>query len=159
MMGSLKSSIEILRQRVRSNLDVLHQNEKKIKEILKEPVSKQRSEKLNNRFNANKEILKENNDALLLQKDIILFIENYFNESNSFSLTIQTSEQKTNNVISKNKIIELKKEDYLDLTINGALSFDENHPYYKDENFFNDLLNYYSEIEDYETCNKLTKLF
>ena len=158
-MGSLKSSIEILRQRVRSNLDVLHQNEKKIKEILKEPVSKQRSEKLNNRFNANKEILKENNDALLLQKDIILFIENYFNESNSFSLTIQTSEQKTNNVISKNKIIELKKEDYLDLTINGALSFDENHPYYKDENFFNDLLNYYSEIEDYETCNKLTKLF
>ncbi len=50
MIEDLKKSVEILKQRVRFNLDLIHQYEKEVKEILKEPVSEERSEKLNIRF-------------------------------------------------------------------------------------------------------------
>lgn len=158
MVENLRSSIEVLRQKVRSNLDLLHQNEKKIKEILKEPVSENRSKKLNKRFNCNKKVLKENNDAIMLQKEMLVFIENYYSETNKFPKELNVTEKTTKKVKLDNKKLEIKKEDYLDLTINGALDFDKYHPYFRDKKFFNELLNHFSEIEDYETCSKLTKL-
>ncbi|NOQ26863.1 MAG: hypothetical protein GQ564_15995 [Bacteroidales bacterium] len=157
MVENLRSSIEVLRQRVRSNLDLLHQNEKKIKEILKEPISENRSEKLNKRFNCNKKVLKENNDAIMLQKEMLAFIENYNTEANKSPKELTSNEKSTQIVKTENKKLEIKKEDYLDLTINGALDFDIHHPYFTDKKFFNELLNHFSEIEDYETCSKLTK--
>lgn len=158
MVENLRSSIEVLRQRVKYNLDLLHQNEKKIKEILKEPVSENRSEKLNKRFNSNKKVLKENNDAIMLQKEMLSFIENYYSDNNSLPKELNTPKKTSQKVKPENKRFEIKKEDYLDLTINGALDFDIYHPYFNDKNFFNELLNHFSEIEDYETCSKLTKL-
>jgi hypothetical protein len=158
MLENLKGSVEILRQRVRSNLDLLHQNERKIKEILKEPVSKKRSEKLNRRFNSNKRILKENNDAILLQKDILLFIDNYYSDVNTLTEASKSNNPNTSIVKLNNKIVEIKKEDYLDLTISGAMKFDKQHPYFNDKKFYNELLNHFTEVEDYEACSRLTKL-
>jgi hypothetical protein len=158
MVEILRNSIEVLRQKVRSNLDLLHQNEKKIKEILKEPVSEIRSEKLNQRFNCNKKVLKENNDAIMLQKEMLIFIENYYSETTKLPKKQNVSEKTTQKVKPENKKLEITKDDYLDLTINGALDFDIHHPYFNDKSFFNELLNHFSEIEDYETCSKLTKL-
>lgn len=158
MVENLKKSVEILKQKVRSNLDLLHQNERKIKEILKEPVSRNRSEKLNKRFSTNKKILQENNDAILLQRSILLFIENYYSEISNLSNVLNTNTHTESKLNRDTKIDEIKKEDYLDLTINGAMEFDKRHPFFYDKDFFNDLLSYYSKIEDYETCSKLTKL-
>ena len=157
MVENLRTSIEVLRQRVRFNLDLLHENEKKIKEILKEPVSENRSKKLNKRFNSNKKVLKENNDAIMLQKEMLVFIDNYYSETNKFPKELNVSEKTIQKVKPDNKKLEIKKEDYLDLTINGALDFDRDHPFFNDKSFFNELLNHFSEIEDYETCSMLTK--
>ncbi|MDA3952250.1 MAG: hypothetical protein PF485_01290 [Bacteroidales bacterium] len=109
-------------------------------------------------FNSNKELLKENNDAILLQKEILLFIENYYNDTNKFPEGLTVDKNITQKVKLNNQIPKIKKEDYLDLTINGALDFDKKHPFFNDKDFFNELLNHYSEIEDYETCSKLTEL-
>jgi len=158
MVENLKSSIEILKQRVLFNLDLITQNETKIKEILKEPVSEIRSKKLNKRFNFNKKMLKENNDALKLQKDMIKFIESYHNEIDEYPEIRDAKRKSSNKTIPENQIVDIKKEDYLDLTINGAIDFDKQHPYFKDEDFFNELLSYFTEIEDYEMCSKLTNL-
>ena len=158
MVEILKNSIEILKQRILFNLDLITQNESKIKEILKEHVSEIRSEKLKRRFNFNKKMLKENNDALTLQKGIINFIENYHNEIDEYPDIKQVKKISSKNSGQEDQIMNIKKEDYLDLTINGAMDFDKHHPYFNDKDFFNELLSYFSEIEDYEMCSKLTNL-
>jgi hypothetical protein len=94
----------------------------------------------------------------MLQKEMLLFIENYYSEFNKLPEVLNINEKPTHKVELDNKIIEIKKEDYLDLTISGAVDFDKQHPFFNDKDFFSELLNYYSEIEDYETCSKLTKL-
>ncbi|MFP4620231.1 MAG: hypothetical protein ACLFM7_02900 [Bacteroidales bacterium] len=52
-------------------------------------------------------------------------------------------------------ILRKRAERNLELTISGEIPFNEDHPFYHDEKFFNDLLNYYQKREDYETCNSL----
>ena len=43
-------------------------------------------------------------------------------------------------------------------TITGILKFDLQHPHFNNPKFFNDLLKYYQEKEDYEKCQELLKL-
>ncbi|MFC2152483.1 hypothetical protein ACFLSE_08150 [Bacteroidota bacterium] len=158
MLEKLKNTVDILKQQIRSNLDLIHENETKIKEILKEPVSEIRAERLNRRFNFNKKIFQENNDTLRLQKEIINYLETYQNNiSDTFEITEKKVDSDHNSYHKKVKI-ELKKEDYFELTITGAMEFDAHHPYLNDEEFLNNLLTFYINQEDYEMCARLTNL-
>lgn len=156
MVENLKSTVEVLKQRIKFNLNLIHEIELEIKEILKEPVSKERSEKLDRRFNINKQIIKENNEAIKLQKSIIEFLKSYHDELSQFPETIKVENpQKT---IALSKKIELKREDYFELTVNKDIEYDDQHPYFKDESFAKDLISYFIEVEDYEMCAKLVSL-
>jgi len=159
MIEDLKKTLESLKKRVRFNLDRIHDNEKQIKKTLKEPVSGERSEKLNKHFGINKRMIKENNEALKIQKDIIHYLENYHTDIVKFPQIINTehdSQQK--NLNSENTKIEISKEDYFKLTIRKEISFDSQHPYHQDKEFLDHLMDYFISTEDYEMCAYLSEI-
>jgi len=158
MMTSLKEAIEALKLRVRFNLTLVHEVEEEIKEILKEPVSAQRSEKLNERFIKNKKLMNENEESLKIQRSLINYLEKYHDELSQFPEVIEFNSAKEKNTLEVSTKIEIKREDYFEITINKSIEYDNLHPYFKDERFANDLLSYFIEIEDYEMCARLSKI-
>lgn len=158
MIEKLKNSIEVLKQRVRFNLDLIHQYEVEVKEILKEPVSEDRSKKLSSRFHFSKKILNENADAIKLQKEIMNYLENYHNDIFDFSQLTDSNRNTYNSVEQENEIVEISKDDYYKLTIKGEILFDIHHPYFNDEAFLNKLLSYFISVENYEMCSQIVEL-
>lgn len=55
------------------------------------------------------------------------------------------------------KVTEKISQSLLDLTTSGKLSFNKAHPKYKDQEFFEQLLNYHIQREEYEICASLIK--
>jgi len=150
MFEVFKNNIDVLKKRVQFNLEIIAKNELRIKELLNEPVSKERAKKLNERFDFNNNLLEENQDALKIQKSLIDFMEKHkIDMDDTFHLISDYDDSIAN--------VDLEKEDYFDLTINGALDFDKRHPYYKDENFILELIKYFTEVENYEMCSKLVR--
>lgn len=157
MLKKLKYSVDILKKRVLDNLDLIHENESIIREILKEPVSKERSEKLNRQFSLSKNLLKENTDAIKLQKEINNYIENYYIDLVEYSQKSET-EKRLQEKSKEKETFELSKDEYFDITIHGEIIFDSHHPYLKDEDFINRLLSHFISTENYEVCSQLLGL-
>jgi hypothetical protein len=158
MIKFLREAIDALNLRIESNLRLIHNNERKIKEILKEPVTEQRSEKLNKRFDYNKRLLQENTDSMKLQKELKTYLEKYLSNSETIldiNKPVHSSLQENG---IKNDFKNLSKDAYFDLTISGAVKFDKQHPYFKDESFLNDLLKHFTETEEYEKCSSLINI-
>ncbi len=152
MLEQISNTIEALKQRVKRNLDTIHANEKIVRVILNEPLSKSRSERLEAKYNENKALLKENNDAIQLQLQLSKYLEAYKDE-----LKAEDAEQKYLEMDPQEKEAKPTREDYFQMTIRNEISFSPSHPYYDDEDFFNALLEHYKSIEDYETCSILVK--
>jgi hypothetical protein len=148
MINQLRQTVEELKSRVQRNLDIIHRNEKIVKKLLEEPVSNERSRKLEAKYQENKKLLQENNDSIKLQLQLSKFIDSYKNEieENEGSLPYKTQEETE---------APLTREDIFNLTIKKEIEFDENHPYFNDEKFFNDLIDYFTSVEDYEMCSFL----
>jgi hypothetical protein len=146
MINQLRQAIEELKNRVQKNLDIVHQNERVVRKLLEEPVSNERSRKLEIKYQENKKLLKENNDSIKLQLQLSKFIETYKNELKE----TEDSQMVTN---QQEEEAPLTKEEIFDLTINKEIQFDENHPYFNDEEFFNDLMEHFTSVEDYEMCS------
>lgn len=139
MREQLRKSIDLLRQRVNSN----RRNEENIQKILRtEPASSQRSEKLDVIFNENKRILEENHESIGLQLSIIKYLGRF---------TIPES--------VKVKVLHTPSNtDYFQLTINGDIEYNSDHPMFGNEEFYNKLMLYYISQEKYEMCSHLQKL-
>jgi len=141
MKDIVQKTIESLKEKVRSNLLDIQQNQKEIRELLKQPASDERSEKLEQRYSLNRVLLAENNDFINVQLTLANFIEKYGN-TNIFV-----------DDISEDKIVS--EEGCFEMTINGQMDFNSKHPYFNNEIFYTKLLEYYQGIEDYENCSKL----
>jgi hypothetical protein len=152
MLEQISKTIEALKQRVKRNLDIIHANEKIVRVILNEPLSKSRSERLEKKYNENKALLKENNDSIQLQLQLSKYLEAYKNE-----LKKADNQENTNESQNPEKESMPTREEFFEMTIKNEISFSPSHPYYDDEDFFNQLLEYYKSIEDYETCSILVK--
>lgn len=55
------------------------------------------------------------------------------------------------------KVTEKISQSLLDLTTSGKLSFNKAHPKFRDQEFFDQLLNYHIQREEYEICASLMK--
>lgn len=174
MKELLRKTIDILKKRVQYNLKIINNNEKNVKDILKEPVSSDRSERLDEKFGINKKILEENNDSLKIQLSIIKFLEKYSKQLDEFAEILdqidekieehktETKEKEENSIQDENtddienyEIKEVTRDDYFELTINESIEYDDQHPYFNDKDFFEKLMGYFTDIEDYEMCTKL----
>jgi hypothetical protein len=151
MIQYLRKVLDLMRKRAERNLEIIHINDQIVKAMLEEPISKERTERIEERYQENKKLLKENNDSMQIQFEITRFIENYHRELEEYEKRISKKRLKKRQDQNSNH----SRENILELTISGEIPFNEKHPYFRDEEFFNALLSYYKNIEDYETCNTL----
>jgi hypothetical protein len=140
MKEMIQKTIEALKDKIRSNLLEIQNNQKEIRNLLKQPVSEERSAQLEEHYTLNKALLAENNDFINIQLTLTNFIEKYTH--------IDVLSAIGNGA-------PLNEDDCFEMIISGKASFDENHPYFENEDFFQKLMDYYQEIEDYENCGKL----
>ncbi len=143
MKAAIIDTINNLKERVRINLTEIQNNQKVVRYWIKQPESEQKLSELDEKYALNKILLNENNDFINVQLTLTSFLEKY-KDSDIFE-NIQLQDQKK----------RINEEDCFELTVNGQLLFNSQHPFYDNKKFFDRLLNYFQGIEDYENCNKL----
>lgn len=137
----IRKTIDMLREKVKGNLAQIQNNQKEIRELLKQQVSISRTEQLEKKYAINKSLLAENNDFINVQLTLTNFLEKY--EDTEFMGENNSTPSFSN------------EEECFEHTINGLITYDLTHPYYSDEKFFNRLLKYYQQLENYEKCSEL----
>jgi hypothetical protein len=148
MKALIQHTIELLKRRVKENLDTINHNQTEIRQLLKQPLSAERTYHIEKHYDINKVLINENNDFINLQVSLLKFLEKY----------------KDSPIMDDEELPELTPELYLDdhelfeLTIQGKLTFDLSHPRFEDAAFFDKLIRYFSAVEAYEKCNALLKL-
>jgi hypothetical protein len=142
MKAMIKKTIDMLREKVKVNLMQIQNNQKEIRELLKQQVSVIRTEQLEKRYAINKSLLAENNDFINVQLTLTNFLEKYEDTG-----MLEKCEDSYPVFKDENECFEH--------TINGSIMYDKSHPYYLDVNFFDRLLNYYQQLENYEKCSEL----
>jgi hypothetical protein len=152
MKEHLQKTIEFLRQHVLKNIDLIKANEAHIKEVLDWPVAPERTKELNDSYSFSKNLLSENNDFINLQVSIMNFINKY---KKSFETEQPVNVNVTGAVLHQ---VQLSRDDYFKLTIEKDIEYNTAHPYYNDNEFFDQLLSYYQETENYEMCAILIKM-
>lgn len=144
MKDLIQKTIAILKIHIKNNLEVINLNQTKIKQILQEPKSSERSVNFERHYEVNKNLLSENNDYIKLQLALINFLEKYRNADIIKKLSSDMSTCSS----------EDPKETF-DLTVKGKLPFNNSHPHYHDKDFFDKLIAYYRDREEYEKCHEL----
>lgn len=135
----------MLKEKVKSNLTEIQNNQKEIRSLLKQPASPERSLELEEKYGLNKVLLAENNDFINVQLTLSNFLDKYNNSEVLESELVTVPLQYRN------------ENECFELTVNGRLIFNQSHPFYNDDNFYRKLLNYYQKVEDYEACSVLVK--
>lgn len=138
----IRKTIDMLREKVRGNLTQIQNNQKEIRELLKQQVSASRTEQLEKKYAVNKSLLAENNDFINVQLTLTNFLEKY--EDTEFMSENNSLTPKFSN-----------EDECFEHTVNGFITYDLTHPYYADVKFFDRLLKYYQQLEDYEKCSEL----
>lgn len=185
MKSQMNSLLETLRTRVKANLEAIHENEKKIRQVLSEPLSNNRSEKLKSHFNFSRTVLLENSDNLLIQKQLCEFISKY-NELPKYhevllklqsQMGVDNAENEQDESLRISKILDEVKSinrqmglnvepensnsdeshSLFSRTIQGEILFNPTHPMFNNEQFYNKLLNFHIAREEYEICAKIKK--
>jgi hypothetical protein len=144
MKTNIIETIEVLKLKVRQNLIQIQTNQKEIRELLGTPASDERSTKMEELYASNKLLLAENSDFISVQLTLSNFIDKYSNTS-----VLEGEMANVKAPLSENECFEK--------TINGELTFNQEHPFYSDNTFFQKLMNHYQSMEDYETCSLLLK--
>jgi len=147
MRDLLQRTIDELKKRVKKNLKAINENQKVIKELLKQPNTPERAHEFERYYSANKNLLQENNDYINIQLTLINFLEKYK------STAVLDDSVPVVDIYS----ISDDKE-VLDLTLKGVVAFNENHPKFNDSDFIDKMIAYYEKEEQYEKCSELLDL-
>lgn len=152
MKEQLQKTVEIMRKHVLQNLDSIKNNENKIREIINWPASPERTRELNEGYKYSKLLLAENNEFINLQVSIMNLLNKYKEKFEDDDI------DNVNTAVKAAKAHKLSREDSYKMTIENIYTFNETHPYFHDDAFFKDLIEYFKKIEKYEVCNELIKL-
>jgi hypothetical protein len=147
MRELVQKTIDILKHRVKSNLEVINSNQKIIKELLGKRNTTDNSTEFERYYNANKTMLQENNDYINIQLTLINFLEKY-----KGTAVLEDSLP----IVDIYSITD--EHEILDLTLKGIVTFDENHPRFNDMDFIDRLISHYKHTEEYEKCQELYDL-
>ena len=151
MKELIQKTIDLLKKKVRENLDVINQNQTRLNEMLKQPFSSERTYMIEKNYATNKALLSENNDMISLQLNLISFLDKHKETLNKWEVeNLPETEIEIAAYLDDNELFEL--------TIQGKLGFSKGHPKFGDETFFNKLLSYYASIEAYEKCTAILNL-
>lgn len=168
MEEQMKVVVNMLKERVKQNLQVIKKNEEVIRNILSQPISNERSKLLKENFSINRKLLEENNDSLSIEIQIINYLGKFrevlkhqSNNTQAINGTINKNDDFESEVFqNENKPEQLENievVDLLNLTLSGEIQFNSKHPKFNDEEFFEALLDGYKQTENYEMCSSLLK--
>lgn len=143
MKTMIEGIINTLKEKTKRNLFQIQNIQNDIRKLLMNPESDERTAKIEEKYLHNKVLLEENNDFIILQKTLSEFVEKY---NNSALLNKPTSPAKFKN-----------EKECFKFTVSNQIPFNEEHPYFDNESFFQKLLFYYQNKEDYEKCDMLLK--
>mgnify|MGYP006295623247 CR=1 FL=1 len=165
MRTQLKNTIQLLQDQVYANLKEIRKNEAQIREILNEPVSDHRSNKLKEKQDMNKAYLNENKESIKIQNSILNLLQMRREAGHEVEEETSRINLLLNEINGDGEGEDPKKESCVSdpdqcfqQTVAGEIPFDEDHPFFNEVFFINNLLNYYTEIEAYEMCSYLMKL-
>jgi hypothetical protein len=165
MEEQMKLMVNMLKERIKHNLQIIKKNEEEIRSILSQPVSNNRSELLKDRFDTNRVLLEENHDSLAIELQMINYMIKFKSVLKQQPNRIQSSSfiDDSANSQNENEVSEVQEEvhneqDILSLTISGDLPFNSSHPMFDDEDFFDNLLDAYKQSENYEMCSQILKV-
>jgi hypothetical protein len=147
MRELIQRTIDILKQRVKNNLEVINSNQKLIKELLGKKNTAENSTEFESYYSSNKTLLQENNDYINIQLTLINFLEKYKGTAVL---------EDTLPIVDIYSITD--DHEVLALTLKGIVAFDENHPRYNDMDFIDRLIAHYKRTEEYEKCKELYDL-
>jgi hypothetical protein len=148
MKELIQKTIDLLKKKVKENLEAINKGQTKLNEMLNQPFSSERTYMIEKNYAANKALLSENNDLISLQLNLVSFLEKH-------KETINRWEEESETLSELDMATFLDDEELFELTIQGKLGFEYGHPKFKDDAFFNKLLSYYASIEAYEKCNAI----
>ena len=162
--------VDMIKNRINKNYQIIKENEEVIKNILVQPNVENRSEIISRSNIINSKLLDENIDLIRIQgelveklnkfKEVVIYLMDKLSElgdredlEHISSINYQT-EKYSILLDDKNNT----DEQVFVQTIKGELVYESSHPKYDDSGFFEKLFNYYKDAEYYEMCNHLLLL-
>jgi hypothetical protein len=130
----LEKALDVLKERLSMNVEQVKKNSLITKEMINQDPF---SEFIRDIRIENKRILTENKDILQLQ----LLIHDYINKYDQFYAPR-----------SKEILKERSVSEWFMLTINNVVELNKEHPMVHDQEFLNDLLQFYLSKEAFEKC-------
>lgn len=138
--------LSVLKGHVNQNNKEIQLNQQDIDKLLVKGSGTVKKKDLDDKYALNRQLLDENTDFVKMQLELTDFLNKYdflFTEQKQAVTDFQQDQDDDRNLFRQ--------------TINGNLKFDAAHPQYNNPRFFNDLLQYYEQHENYEMCDKLLK--
>lgn len=150
MENIIEKLLKILRKQIYQNNEEIRINQEEISWLLSDKNNPELQKTLDEKQILNKEIQEENEAIIHFQHVIADFQEKYGH------LFLNSDDSDEEIVGEQEGFIE--DLEYFEETINGVLNFDQYHPQFNNPSFFEHLIKYYEEREDYEMCDKLMKM-
>jgi|WetSurMetagenome_2_1015567.scaffolds.fasta_scaffold76852_3 hypothetical protein len=151
MKELIQKTIDLLKKKVKENLELINKNQVRLNEMLNQPFSSKRTYLIEKNYAANKALLTENNDLISLQVNLVNFLEKH-------KETLNKWEEESESLAEFDMAAFLDDDELFELTIQGKLGYETGHPKFEDELFFKRLLSHYTSIEAYEKCNAIMTL-
>lgn len=139
--------LKIMQQKVRDNSVIIQKNVKSA-ELVKEKYDKslKRDKIIERLYKKNYELTKENTQMLELHNYLFKFHKDFKHLLTKTPTTVDSD------------TLENYREDCMTRTIQGNLKIDQQHPYWNDADFMDELLVKCSEMELYELCSEITQI-
>lgn len=146
MQALITRILKILKDHVNQNNQEIQYNQDDINRIISGISNNQSKKDIEYKSALNKELMGENEEFIQLQLQLTEFMEKYAH-------LFHDSEAENDFLEEEDDIMP-----YFSKTINGNLKFGPAHPQFNNMAFFQELMKYYEENEDYEMCQKLLSM-
>jgi predicted house-cleaning noncanonical NTP pyrophosphatase (MazG superfamily) len=147
MQNLVKKILRILKDHVSQNNQEIQYNQDEINRLLSAAADNSGSNDLEYKNALNKELLEENEEFIQMQLQISDFMEKYGH------LFPEQEDSDDNEFIEQDEGLP-----YFTKTVSGQLDYGPEHPQFHNIRFFNELLKYYQDREDYERCDQLIRI-
>jgi hypothetical protein len=147
MKKLLQDMIELLKNQVKNNLEIINQNEEGIRQIADNSDTTQQITVFQRLYMENKNLLAENNDFTNLQLTLIKFLTKYKHS------------ELLNDPASLDEVDPRQDPEYVfELTVTGKIPYNSHHPFFESPDFFLQLMDYFEKTEQYEKCKEIIEV-
>lgn len=147
MKKLLQEMIDLLRNQVKHNLEIINRNEEVIRNHMDNSGSEEQITAFRQYYMENKNLLAENNDCTNLQLTLVKFLTKYRHS------------ELMNDPSSLDEVNPQQDPLYVfELTITGKMPFNPSHPFFENPDFFCQLMDHFERTEQYEKCKELIEV-